>query len=84
MQTITDLESVRASGTSLVSYYIKSGPNLTGAKLAKEISLAGNIKCKETKTSVVTALKAIQQGLKGINQIPENGLAVFSGNGYYV
>ena len=84
MQSIADLEQQNSTSTSLVSYYIKGGPNLTGPKLAKEISAAANIKSKETRTSVVSALKAIQQDLKTYNKIPDNGLCIFSGNGYYV
>jgi len=84
MQSITDLESEKASGTSLISLYIKAGPNNIGEKLSKEISSASNIKSKDTRLAVTVALKAIQQNLKGLHQIPENGLAIFSGNGLYV
>lgn len=84
MNDILQLESERSSSTSLISYYVKAGPNNSGPLLTKELSASENIKDKTTKKAVQTALKSIQQHLKGLNQIPENGLAIFSGNGYYV
>jgi peptide chain release factor subunit 1 len=84
MQQLDFLSTQKASGTSLVSYYIKGGINQTGQKLTKEISQAENIKSKDTRKAVTSALKAIQQTLKNYTNIPENGLAVFASDEYCV
>ena len=53
-----------ASNTVLVSLYLRAGPNLSGAFLAKELSASSNIKSKQTRTGVQTALKQLQRELK--------------------
>lgn len=45
-----------------------------------ELSTASNIKLKATKLAAIEALKHIQVYLKTLKNIPENGIALFSGN----
>lgn len=84
MNDILRLESERAPSTSLISYFIKSGTNNSSVLLAREMNASENIKDKNTRKAVQTALKSIQNNLKGLTHIPDNGLAVFAGNGLYV
>ncbi len=84
MQQIQQLSTERSVNTTLISYYLKEGSNTSNALLTKELNACDNIKSKATRKAVATALKAIQLRLKELNSIPENGLAVFSGNGQYV
>lgn len=71
-----------SNSTTLVSYYIKAGPNNTASFLKEELAQSSNIKSKQTKDAVQDALKAIQRNLKGLSTIPERGLAIFSGPQY--
>lgn len=84
MNQIQALEFERSNTTSLISYYIKGGVNNTSQLLLKELNAAENIKSEGTKKEVMNALRAIQRNLKELVKIPEKGIAVFSGNGYYV
>lgn len=84
MNEILQLEKERARSTSLISYYLKSGPNTSNSLIMKELNASENIKDKSTKKSVKSALLSIHGHLKGLHQIPENGLAIFAGNGHYV
>lgn len=39
MNDILQLESERSSSTSLISYYVKAGPNNSGPLLTKELKI---------------------------------------------
>lgn len=86
MQQIQALSDERSSGTTLISYYLKGNTprSVFTSLLAKERSISDNIKSKTTRKAVLAAIKAIQAGLREFNTVPENGLAVFSGNGQFV
>ena len=80
---VKELSQLRGQGTELVSLYIppKYPVNEITSQLSSEASQAANIKSKQTRTNVQGALQRIIQYLKAINyKLPENGLAVFSGN----
>jgi peptide chain release factor subunit 1 len=80
---IRELEKIRGTGTQLISLYIP--PNYPRGELSSmltdEYSKAGNIKSKQTRKNVQSALQKIMVYLKSIDyRIPENGLVIFCGN----
>jgi peptide chain release factor subunit 1 len=76
------LEGFRGSGTELISVYIPAGSPIheMGNKLREEMSQAGNIKSKSTRTNVLGALERVLNHFKMYRKTPPNGLAVFCGN----
>ena len=82
---LSQLRLQKSSGTTLISLYLKGGvANSTATMLKQELASSENIKSKQTKNDVQDALRMIRRNLCGLTQIPENGLAIFCGNGYYV
>jgi peptide chain release factor subunit 1 len=81
-QFIKDLEVFKGRHTELVSVYVPSGYDINKINnhLFQEQGTATNIKSKQNRDSVVTALERMIQHLKLFKRTPENGLAVFSGN----
>lgn len=81
-ETLTELESKRGQHTELVTVLIPAGFNIhaVSKQLEAERSTAENIKSKQTRTAVVTALETMVRELKSWKQTPPNGLAVFAGN----
>ena len=76
------LGSIRGMHTELVTVLIPAGTNIfqVSNQLSAEASTAENIKSKQTRTSVVTALEMIIRKLKEYKQTPPHGLALFCGN----
>lgn len=70
-------------GTSLITLYIPSGYSLgiVTKKLASELSEGSNIKAKNVRESVLSALKSSLQSLKAykLHNAPENGLVLCAG-----
>lgn len=79
---IKDVEGRRGRGTELVSVYIPAGYDLNkiATHISEEQGTANNIKSKQTRDNVISALEKIIQHLKLFPQTPENGLVLFSGN----
>lgn len=79
---VKNLEAKRGRHTELISLYIPGGYdiNKTISKMAEEKGTAQNIKSKNTRKNVITALDKIIRELKLFKKTPENGLAVFCGN----
>ncbi len=80
---IRELESIRGTGTQLISLYIppKYPRGEISSMLTDEHSKAGNIKDKTTRKNVQAALAKIMVYLKSIDyRLPENGLVIFCGN----
>lgn len=79
---LKELEKIKGRHTELVSLYIPSGSNLAEIlnQVRSEQSTAQNIKSKQTRKNVLTALEKIIQHLKQFKEVPENGLIIFSGN----
>lgn len=75
---IAALRETRSPTTTLISYYLRAGPNQSGAFLRDEIAQAANIKAKATRDGVLAALRAIQRQLKDVARIPDSGLCVFA------
>ncbi len=76
------LESIRGSGTELISVYIPPDFSIDAeiGKLRDEHSQSGNIKSKSTRLNVQGAIDKIIQYLKLYKNPPKNGLAIFCGN----
>lgn len=76
------LGSIRGMHTELVTVLIPATTNIhqVANQLAAEASTAENIKSKQTRTAVVTALETIIRKLKEYKQTPINGLAIYCGN----
>jgi peptide chain release factor subunit 1 len=79
---IKDLEVHRGRGTELVSVYVPAGYELNkiASHVSQEQGTATNIKSKQTRDNVISALEKIIQHLKLYPRTPANGLAVFAGN----
>src|SRR3989338_3290646 len=80
-ELVSLLGSVKGMHTELVTVLIPIGTNIfqVSNQLAAERSTAENIKSKQTRTAVVTALEMIVRKLKDYKQTPPNGLAIFCG-----
>jgi peptide chain release factor subunit 1 len=76
------LSSIRGRHTELVSVLIPAGANvnIVTRQLEAEKSTASNIKSKQTRSSVTSALEMIIRKLKDTKQTPPNGIAIYSGN----
>ncbi len=79
---IKKLENVKANATELVSLYIPAGADLSTVKnqLISELSLSSNIKSKQTRKAVLSAIEKTINELKKYDKTPENGLIIFSGD----
>ena len=79
---IKELDAIRGRHTELVSVYTPSGYSLIEVinQLNNEKSTASNIKSKNTRKNVLSALEKIVQHLRIFKQTPSNGLVVFCGN----
>ena len=78
---IQKLDNVKGNGTSFVSLYIppKESMNLVTSRLTQELSQANNIKSRQTKQSVITAITSTSAKLKLYKDTPKNGLVIFCG-----
>ncbi len=76
------LGGIRGVHTELVTVLIPGGTNIhqVSSQLVSEAGTAENIKSKQTRTAVVTALETIIRKLKEYKQTPSSGLALFCGN----
>lgn len=81
-EQLEELESIRGQHTELVSVLIPAGFNIHAVtkQLEAERSTAENIKSKQTRTAVITAIETMVRELKATKQTPPNGLALYAGN----
>ncbi len=84
---IEKLDGIKGKGTELISVYITPGFSLSQVvqQLREEEGTAKNIKSKNTRKNVISALRRIINFLqkysqKHGNKAPENGMAIFSGD----
>lgn len=79
---LEELSEYRGRSTELVSLYIPPGYDMGSIStfLASEQSEAQNIKSKNTRKNVVSALEKLERRFREVREIPENGIALFSGN----
>lgn len=77
------LAAAKSASTTLVSYYIPSGYAIQNVRthLVNELATSQNIKSKQTRNDVQSALKSMQANL---TRVPPNGLAVFASSESYV
>lgn len=80
-RALEDLEDARGRGTELVSLYVTPDKNLDDVRqqISSEIGEAQNIKSKQTRKNVTSALETIEQALKTYRQTPDNGLVLLAG-----
>lgn len=78
---IEQLEKYSGRNTELVSVYIPEEGSLESVvrRLQNEAAQAENIKTKRTRKHVTSAVEAIIRVLSEYEQLPENGIAIFSG-----
>ncbi|MCG8408104.1 MAG: peptide chain release factor aRF-1, partial [Phycisphaerales bacterium] len=81
-QFLKEMRSYRGRHTELVSVYVPSGYEMSAIinHLQEEQGTASNIKSKQTRENVITALERMIRHLQLHPRTPPNGLAAFSGN----
>lgn len=79
---IKELENFKGRGTELVSVYVPGGYDINqiSSHVSQEKGTATNIKSKQTRDNVISALEKIIQHLKLYPKTPKNGMALFAGN----
>ncbi|KAK7822394.1 eukaryotic peptide chain release factor subunit 1-1 [Quercus suber] len=77
---IKDLEAARGNGTSMISLIMPPRDQIyrVTKMLGDEFSTALNIKSRVNKQSVLGAIKSAQQKLKLYNEVPPNGLVLYT------
>ena len=80
-KSLEKLEEKEGSGTELISLYIPPDKQIydVTAQLRDEYGQCANIKSKQTRTNVQSAISSILARLKYYKTPPENGMAVFCG-----
>ena len=80
-KTLKDLSNKRGRGTELVSVYIPPSKQLSdvGKHMRDEMGQSANIKSKQTRKNVQSAIAVILETIKLYRQPPENGLVIFVG-----
>jgi peptide chain release factor subunit 1 len=80
-RVIEELKSKKGFHTELISVYIPHDRKVSDVTnhLKNEISESQNIKSKLTRKNVLDSINSLLGQLKNINDIPENGLVMFSG-----
>jgi peptide subunit release factor 1 (eRF1) len=85
LQELQELSLLKSAtgGTSLVTIYISGSSNMTfvTGMICRELSTASNIKDKNVRKGVTTALKSCASYLKSYKYCvaPQNGLIMLSG-----
>jgi peptide chain release factor subunit 1 len=80
-KTLEKLESQQGDGTELITLYIPPDKQIYDVtnQLKDEFGQCANIKSKQTKTNVQSAISSILSHLKYYKRPPEKGMAVFCG-----
>lgn len=80
-QLLEELRSKKGFHTELVSLYIPHDRKISDITnhLKNEVSESQNIKSKLTRKNVLDSISSLLGQLKNINEVPENGLVMFSG-----
>ncbi|MDO5824756.1 MAG: peptide chain release factor 1 [Methanosphaera sp. rholeuAM130] len=80
-KTLKELEDKKGRGTELVSVYIPHEKQVSDVRkqMVDEIGQSSNIKSKQTRKNVQSAIEVIIQRLKLFPQPPEKGLVMFVG-----
>jgi peptide chain release factor subunit 1 len=80
-KTLERLQAKQGSGTELITLYIPPDKQIydVTAQLRDEFGQCANIKSKQTRTNVQSAISSILSRLKYYKNPPANGIAVFCG-----
>jgi len=80
-KTLEKLEAKQGSGTELITIYIPPDKQIYDVtnQLKEEFGQCANIKSKQTRTNVQSAISSILSRLKYYKRPPEKGMAVFCG-----
>ena len=80
-KTLKELSEKRGRGTELVSVYIPPTKQLSdvGKHMRDEMGQSANIKSKQTRKNVQSAIAVILESIKLYKQPPEHGLVLFVG-----
>lgn len=80
-RTLEELSHKRGRGTELVSVYIPPDKQISDVvkHMREELSQSANIKSKQTKKNVQSAIEVIMQRMKLFPKPPEKGLVLFVG-----
>lgn len=80
-RTLEELSQKRGRGTELVSVYIPPDRQISDVvkHMREELSQSANIKSKQTKKNVQSAIEVIMQRMKLFPKPPEKGLVLFVG-----
>ena len=80
-KTLKELAEKKGRGTELVSVYIPPDKQLSdvGKHMRDELGQSANIKSKQTRKNVQSAIEVILQRIRLFKQPPENGLVLFVG-----
>lgn len=78
---LEELEQISGQHTELISLYIPPDKQISDvtAQLRDEYSQSSNIKSKQTRKNVLSAIESIMSQLKYFDQPPENGVVFFVG-----
>ena len=78
---IAKLMSCKGNGTSMVSLVCppKDDINRINKLLTQELSTAANIKSRQTRQSVITAVTSTKEKVKLYKNTPPNGLVIYCG-----
>ncbi len=79
---IEELKSCKGRHTELISLYVPPNKQIfdVNSYLKNEFSQSQNIKSKQTRKNVLSAIESIQSRLKQFKQPPENGVIFFVGH----
>ena len=80
-RTLEELSQKRGRGTELVTVYIPPDKQISDVvkHMREELSQSANIKSKQTKKNVQSAIEVIMQRMKLFPRPPEKGLVLFVG-----
>lgn len=80
-KTLNELSEKKGRGTELVSVYIPPDRQISDVvkHMREELSQSANIKSKQTKKNVQSAIEVIMQRMKLFPRPPERGLVLFVG-----
>lgn len=79
---LEELRECKGRHTELISLYVPPTKQISDVTsyLKNELSESQNIKSKQTRKNVLSAIESIMSRLKNFKQLPENGLVFFVGH----
>lgn len=80
-KTLKELSDKKGKGTELVSMYVPPDKQLSdiGKQMRDELGQSSNIKSKQTRKNVQSAIEVIMQRIRMFKKPPEKGLVLFVG-----